>query len=121
MIEVIKGLPAHVTAFRATGIVTKEDYYKLINPMVKSVVTAFGKVNYMLVLNTTLNNYTAGALIEDAALGMRYFTKWKKIAIVTEKDGIKMFTDIFGKLIPGQTKGFRMEDLSIAKKWISDL
>ncbi len=121
MIEVIPGLPAFVTAFRATGIVTRDDYDTIINPLVKSVVTAFNKVNYMLILNTELKNYTAGAWIEDALLGMRYFTKWKKIAIVTDKDSIKKFTDTFGKLIPGETKGFKMEDISLAKQWISGL
>jgi SpoIIAA-like len=121
MIEVIHGLPSYVTAFRATGIVTREHYLIIINPLVKSVVTAFGKVNYMLVLNTSIRNYTTGAWIEDALLGIRYFNKWKKIAIVTEKDEVKKFTDTFGKLIPPQTKGFKLEDLSIAKQWISDL
>lgn len=121
MIEVIHGLPAHVAAFRATGIVTRDDYHKVINPLVKHVAATFGKINYMLVLNTPLTNYTTGAWIEDALLGMRYFTKWNKLAIVTEKDGIKKFTDIFGNFIPCKTKGFKMEDFGIAEKWISDL
>jgi len=121
MIEVIHGLPAYVTAFRATGIVTRDDYTKIINPRVKTVADTFGKINYMLVLNTALKNYTAGAWIEDALLGLRHFTKWKKLAIVTEKDEIKKFTDIFGKMIPPETKGFKMQDIVIAKQWISDL
>ena len=121
MIEVIHGLPAYVTAFRATGTVTRDDYLTIINPLVKSVVTIFGEVNYMLVLNTSLKNYTAGAWIEDALLGIRYITKWRKLAIVTEKNEIKKFTDIFGKLIPPQTRGFKMEELSIARQWISDI
>lgn len=121
MIEVIDGLPAHVTAFRATGVITADDYHKIINPQVKSVVTQLGKVSYMLVLNTSLKNYTMGAWIEDALLGLRHFNKWKKLAIVTEKDNIKTFTDTFGKLIPPQTRGFKMEDLNQAKQWISDL
>lgn len=121
MIEVIQGLPPYVTGFRATGIVTKDDYYKIINPLVKTVVTAYGKINYMLVLNTQLKNYTLGAWIEDGLLGFRYFTKWNKLAIVTEKDGIKKFTDIFGKLIPAKTKGFKIENLPAAKEWISEL
>ena len=121
MIEVIHGLPPYVTAFRATGVVTGDDYNKIINPRVKSVVTAFGKINYLLVLNTSLKNYTTGAWIEDALLGIRYFARWKKIAIVTEKDAIKKFTDTFGKLIPPQTRGFKMEDIGIANRWISDL
>ena len=121
MIEVIQGLPAHVTAFRATGTVTRDDYRKIINPLVKSVAAASNKINYLLVLNTSLRNYTAGAWIEDALLGIRHFTKWKKLAIVTEKDTIRKFTDTFGKLIPPKTKGFEMRDLILATQWISEL
>ena len=121
MIEVIQGLPSHVTGFRATGKVTKDDYHNVINPYVKKVVTANGKVSYLLVLNTPLKNYTAGAWIEDALLGLRYFTKWNRLAIVTEKNGIKKFTDFFGKFIPAKTKGFKTENLSAAKEWVSQL
>jgi SpoIIAA-like len=121
MIEVVQGLPAHVTAFRATGNVTKDDYHKVINLVVKSVAEKFGKINYMLVLNTKLKNYTLGAWIEDGLLGFRYFSKWKKLAIVTEKDGIKKFTNTFGIFIPCPARGFKMEEMDLAKKWISDL
>lgn len=121
MIEVIQGLPAHVTAFHAIGIVTRDDYHKVINPYVKNVATAFGKINYMLVLSTPLKNYTVAAWIEDGLLGFRYYSKWNKLAIVTEKDGIKKFSNTFGIFIPCPTKGFKMEELGIAKKWISDL
>lgn len=121
MIEVIPGMPPYVTAFRATGFVTKDDYYKVINPFVKNVATTFGKINYMLVLNTPLKNYTVGAWIQDGLLGLRYFSKWRKLAIVTEKDSIKKFTDTFGIFIPCPTKGFKMDELSKANEWISDL
>lgn len=120
MIEVIQGLPAHVAAFRATGVVTSEDYRKVINPHVKKVATSSPKIHYMLVLNTALKNYSIGAWIHDGLLGLRHFSKWKKLAIVTEKDGIKKFTDTFGFLIPGATKGFKMEDIETATKWISE-
>ncbi len=121
MIEVIHGLPPHVAAFRAAGTVNREDYQKLINPIVKKIVDAFGKVNYMLVIQTPLKNYTLGAWIEDASLGLRYLTKWKKIAIISEKQGIVNFTNTFGKLNPGETRGFRMEDLGLAEQWVSDM
>lgn len=120
MIEVIEGLPGHVTAFRATGTVTADDYHKVINPLVKSVVKSFGKVSYLLVLNTPLKNYTPGAWVQDGLLGLRYYSKWKKLAIVTDKNGIKKFTDRFGFLIPCPTKGFKMEDLDVAKEWVSN-
>ena len=75
MIEVIQGLPPHVTAFCATGKVTKDDYYKVINPLVKKVAATFGKINYMLVLNTELKNYNSVHLF-----GLEYFNK--KIAYI---------------------------------------
>ena len=121
MIEVIQGFPGHVTAFRAIGKVTKDDYYNVINPYVKNVAISFGKINYMLILNTELKNYSIGAWIEDGLLGFRYFSKWRKLAIVTEKDSIKKFTNTFGIFIPCPTKGFKMEELPVAKEWISDL
>jgi hypothetical protein len=121
MIEVIPGFPGHVTAFRATGKVTKEDYYNVINPVVKNVVISFGKINYLLVLNTELRNYSIGAWIEDGLLGFRYFSKWKKFAVVTEKDSVKKFTNTFGIFLPCPTKAFKMEEYATAKDWISDL
>jgi hypothetical protein len=120
MIEVLHGLPPYVAAFRATGVVTRNDYHQVINPIIKSIADSAGKINYLLVLNTPLKNYTPGAWVEDGLLGFRYFSKWKKLAIVTEKDGIKKFTDTFGIFIPCPTKGFMMEDIGVATKWVSE-
>ena len=119
MIEVITGLPAHLTGFRAVGKITSDDYQKIIYPLADSVAKAFGKINYLLVIETPLSNYTAGAWIDDALLGLKHFTKWRRIAIVSEVDGIKKFTNIFGKLVPGEAKGFKMEELPQAKVWVS--
>ena len=120
MIEIINGLPPKVAAFRATGTITENDYINIINPLVEKVYKEFGKINYLLVLNTPLKNYTAGAWIKDALLGFIYFTDWNKIAIVSEKKSIKDFTDFFGKLVPGTSRGFMMEDLGMAEKWVSE-
>ncbi len=119
MIEVITGLPAYVAGFRAVNKITSEDYQKIIYPLVDSVAKAFGKINYLLVVDTPISNYTAGAWIDDAFLGFKYFNKWRKLAIVSKSDNIKKFTNAFGKLIPGETKGFKMEEIAMAKEWIS--
>jgi len=119
MIEVIQGLPPFVAAFKANDVITGKDYDEIINPIVEKIYKEHGKINYLLVINTPLSNYTLEAWIKDALLGFIYFTQWKKIAIVTEQKAIKTFTDIFGNLIPGQTKGFMMDQLPKAKEWIS--
>jgi len=119
MIEVIKGLPPYVAAFQANGVITGQDYDETINPMVEKIYKEFGKINYLLVINTTLDNYTVQAWIKDALLGFVYFTQWKKIAIVSDKPTIKKFTNLLGKLIPGETRGFMNNELPEAKEWIS--
>ena len=120
MIEVIEGLPPHVAAFTASGKVNRDDYLNVIYPVVDTIYFDYGEINYLLVINTSLKKYTLGAWFRDALLGFIYFTDWNKLAIVSEKRSIKNFTDIFGKLIPAKTKGFMMEDLELAKKWISE-
>ena len=120
MIEVISGLPSNVAAFRATGKVTGKDYDNVVNPAVDKIYRTHGKINYLLVLDTPLSNYSAEAWFKDALLGFVYFTEWKKIGIVSNVDGVKKFTNIFGKLIPGCTKGFSMEQMEEAKNWIAN-
>jgi hypothetical protein len=120
MIEIIPGLPAHVAAFNATGKVTENDYINTIEPLCARIVKEFGTISYLLVINTSLGNYTPGAWIKDALLGFKYLSKWNRLAIVSNKKGIKEFTDIFGNLIPPKTKGFMMEELAEAKRWVSE-
>lgn len=120
MIEIIHGLPPHVAAFKATGTITEDDYIKIINPIVDKIDKDFGKISYLLVLNTSLYNYSIGAWIKDVVLGFKYLSKWSKLAIVTENKTIKDFTDFFGNLIPPKTKGFMMDDLEAAKRWVSE-
>jgi hypothetical protein len=119
MIEVIPGLPPNVAAFKATGKVTGKDYDEVINPLVEKIYKSHQKINYLLELDTPLSNYSFEAWFKDALLGFIYFTEWKKIAIVSNLKSIKNFTNVFGKLIPGCTKGFSMDELQDAKNWVS--
>ena len=100
MIEVMKGLPPNVAAFTADGKITREDYDNIIYPVVDRIYKDFGKINYLMVIETELDNYTARAWMKDAMLGFIYFTEWKKIAIVSDKRGIRNFTNFFGIFVP---------------------
>ena len=111
MIEIIQGLPQDVAAFNATGKISVDDYDKIINPFVKQIKQQSGRIKYMLVLNTSLSNYSAGAWFKDGWLGFKYFTSWSKIAIVANQERVVKFTNVFGKLLPAVTKGFLMRDI----------
>ena len=119
MFTLIHDLPPNVVGVQATGVVSKEDYETVLLPAMADLFKRTGSVSLLLQLETDLHNYTNGAWVEDAKLGLKYFMKWRKVAIVSRKSGIKWFTDTFGLLVPGQYKGFMMTDLVKAKRWVS--
>lgn len=117
MITIISEAPENVAAFNATGEVTKEDFENLVIPRVKQKVDQFNELNYLLYLDTDLDNFTMGAWLQDALVGLKNLTKWNRTAIVTEKEGVQNFTDIFSVLMPGEFKSFPKGNLYNALYW----
>lgn len=119
MISVINDSPSNVAAFRATGEVTKDDYDTVVIPTIDVLVQKQGKINFLLVVDTAMKNFTLGALLKDMGIGLKHFTKWHKMAIVSEEAGVIKFTDIFSYIAPGEAKGFTHAQLDEAKAWMS--
>lgn len=89
-------------------------------PAVDNQSKLFKKINFLLLIDTDLSNYTLGAWIDDALVGLKYFTHWHKVAIVSHNDAVKKITDLLGHLVPGEYKGFTTEDFEAAKKWVAE-
>ncbi len=121
MIQKISSLPENIVGFRAVGEVTKDDFDQIVFPAVDEIVEKTGQLNYLLVIDTSLENFTAGAWIKDAILGIKNLTKWHRAAIVSDSEAIKKFTDFFSVLIPGEFKGFDHENLQHAIDWTSSV
>jgi hypothetical protein len=119
MLELITDIPSTIVGVKATGRIRKEDYKKVLLPALKDLYGRTGRVSLLLLIETKLRNYSIGAWTEDAKTGLRYFSKWHRVAIVSSRKGIKRFTNIFGSLVPGQYKGFMTEELEKAKDWVS--
>lgn len=108
-----------MVGFRATGDVTKDDFDQIVLPAVAELVQRIDELNYLLVLDTPLKNFTLGAWIKDAMLGLNNLSKWSRCAIVSDSDNINSFTNMFGKVMPGEFKGFTPEELDSAIAWTS--
>ena len=119
MLTLLHDLPPTVVGVKATGLVQKKDYDQVLNPAMEELYQRKRRVSLLLQIETDLDNYSLAAWIEDAKLGLRYFSKWDKVAIVSRNKNVKWFTDTFGKLVPGTYKGFMLTDLVEAKRWVS--
>ena len=120
MIETLKNVPANLAAFRATGEVTEDDFKNTVIPEVEKLVATTGQLNYLLLLDTDIKNFTAGAWLQDALLGIKNITKWNRAAIVSDSEGITKFTDVFSFAMPGEFKGFKKNELQDAIDWAAE-
>lgn len=120
MMHLIDNLPTNMVGFRATGEVTEHDFTSLVIPQVKAQVEKTGKLNYMLILDTSVKNFTLGAWLKDVLLGLKNLTKWNRAAIVCDSSIIRKFTDIFSIFMPGEFKGFEFKNLKAAIDWTAE-
>lgn len=108
----------NVAAFRALAEVTKEDFQNVVVPAVEKLVKQINEINFLLVLDTDIENFTAGAWLQDAMLGLKNLAKWNRAAIVTDSEKIITFTNSFSYLIPGEFKGFKKMEFNKALNWV---
>jgi SpoIIAA-like len=119
MLVKIADLPSHVLGINAIGEVTAHDIETVLLPGLQALVDKYDEIYYLLVLDTDVGNFTAGSWLQDMKLGLKHFTKWKKIAVVTHQGGVEKFTDLFSVLVPGEAKGYNHAQLAEAMEWIS--
>lgn len=120
MIYTIENLPANMVGFKAIGNITENDFSKIVIPTVKVLIDKTDKLNYLLVLDTSIKNFSKEAWFENAMMGMKNLTKWNRAAIVSDVTAIKVFTNIFSVLMPGEFKVFEHSQLQDAIDWVSE-
>jgi len=119
MIEQIHNLSDNMVGFRSSGEVTQDDF-KLVNTKVSELVQKTGKLNYLLYLENSPADFTFGAWIQDALLGIKNITKWNRAAIISDSETVDKFTSFFSKIMPGEFKVFHKNDLERAIDWTSE-
>jgi len=119
MIIKIPDVPKNMVGFRADGEVTKEDF-EMVKEQVAQLVEETGKLNYLLFLDNSPKDFTAGAWLQDALLGINNLTKWNRAAIISDSEAVIKFTDIFSKVMPGEFRGYHKAEYDKAVNWVSE-
>lgn len=120
MIHFLENLPSNIVGFKATGEITETDFNETVMPKVKELIDKTDQLNYLLVLETSIKNFTFGAWMKDVMMGIKHLSKWHRAAIVSDVDAIRNFTDLFSYLMPGEFKGFEHKDLQEAIDWVAE-
>jgi len=116
--RLIEGLPANVIGVDAEGVITAQDYDETLVPLIKDKLKIHDRLNLLFVAGPSFRAYSAGAVWDDARFGVTHLADFKKIAIVSDIDWIRMGTKLFGPLLLGDMHVFSMAELDDAKEWV---
>ncbi|RZL50164.1 MAG: STAS/SEC14 domain-containing protein [Pedobacter sp.] len=119
MLTEIENLPDYVFGVKASGEVTADDLKNILLPGLEALTAKYNEIYYILVLETKVENFTAGAWYQDMVAGLKHLTAWKKMAIVTDQKAVENFTDAFSYVTPGEAKGFPLSETDEAITWVS--
>jgi hypothetical protein len=120
MVERIPDLPDHVLGFTAEGTVIASDYESIIIPAVEAMFARQEKARFLYHLGEDFSGIEAAAAWDDARLGLKHFSGWEKMAVVSDVAWIRWAVSIFGLAIPGHVRVFHNRDLAEAKRWVSE-
>jgi len=118
MLELIPDLPDRVVGIRAIGDVEDDDYEEVLVPAIEDCLSRHEKVRFLYVLGPEFEGYEADAAWEDVKLGMKTFTSYERIAVVTDSVFVRRSVKAFGWLMPGEVRVFAMDGLDEATAWI---
>ncbi len=118
MLQTISDLPDNVIGVTATGTITAEDYETVLIPAIERAHRQYGKIRMLYRFETTLGNYTAGALWDDAKAGLKHLTHFEKFALVTDNRVIASSVRALGFLTPGEVRIFALDEMAAATTWI---
>lgn len=120
MVYHLHNLPSNIVGFNAIGNSTEKDFSETIFPKVKQRFAKIEQLNYFLVHESTVKNFTADACLKDALINIKKLTNWKRVAIVSDSNAKRNFADLFSCLVPKEFKGFEQKNMLKAIDWVAE-
>jgi hypothetical protein len=117
MFTPIKNTPPGLVALDATGKITDADYKDTFEPQLDAAVAAHGKARVLIRFGPEFDGYSAHAALDDAMLGMKHWSHFERLAVVTDVDWIEHGVRLFAPLIPAKVRIFPVGSLDEALAW----
>ena len=121
MIERIDDMPTGTIGFRAQGVLTKEDYVSVLEPVLREAIDG-GEVRMLFEL-ASFDGLEPGAWTEDVktglGLGVGHHAAWKRSAIATDIGWLAKAFEMFAWMTPGEVKLYPLAQVEEARNWIT--
>ncbi len=121
MLEKLSDIPQGLDGVRAVGRLSKEDYEKVLEPLLGEARQVGRRVRFLYELGPDFEGFTAGAAWEDAKVGLQYLRLFEACAIVTDLDWIRDATKVAGFMMPCPVRVFGNKERDKAIEWLRSL
>ena len=118
MIKILEGFPDNVVAASSVGRIIRQDYDAVLIPRVEATAKTHPKIRCYYEIGTDFAGMEPGAVWEDFRLGVEYWTRWERVAVVTDVAWIAHVVNAFRILMPGQIRVFPTSEKETARAWI---
>ncbi|MGE3246230.1 MAG: STAS/SEC14 domain-containing protein [Beijerinckiaceae bacterium] len=117
MIDILTGFPDRVFGCRLSGRLHRADYEKSIIPAVEAAFAKHETLRVYCEIDGGIS-VDAGAAWDDFKLGMSHYTRWERMAVVTDAEWLARAIRFASVLVPGEFRIFGLKDRNNAQKWI---
>jgi hypothetical protein len=119
MIERLSDLPPGIEGLRALGKVTREDYERVVQPLLDEARGHGRRLRFLYHFGPEFESITPGAAWEDARLGLQYLRLFARCAIVSDIGWIRESSRLAGVLMPCPVKVFGNGQWQEALAWLA--
>ena len=120
MLKIINHLPDNVLGISAEGKITGKDYETILMPVVDEKMKTHKKIRMLYHLGSKFTGFELAAMLDDTKVGMKYFSAWERVALVTDHEWINAFAKFFSHMFPCEFRVFKNTELDEAKNWITE-
>ena len=121
MIEQMSGLPHGIQGAKATGKVSRDDYTKVLEPMLDEARREGRRVLFLYEIGPGFESFSPGAAWEDAKVGLRSMLQFDGCAVVTDIGWIRESTRLAGFLMPCAVRVFGTAEREQAIAWLEGI
>lgn len=118
MIKMLEGFADNVIAVSAIGRVTREDYEDVLIPQAKATAKRHPKIRCYYEIGADFTGMESGAVWEDFRVGVEYWMRWERVAVVTDIAWITHVVNAFRFLMPGQLRVYPSSEKDTARTWV---
>ena len=119
MITRLSEFPNNVIAVACSGRVTAHDYETVLVPAVEQALSQHDKLRLYYEIKPDFAGLEPAAMWDDFKLGVEHFSRWERVAVVTDVEWIRLAVEAFAFLMPGEVRVFSLTGIAKARGWIT--